>query len=73
MFIIYLKNKIKNVFCIKITEVYYNFKIKKILKIYNFFALQKLAKISRQSENIQAPLKIDKNECSYSYALLLKG
>jgi hypothetical protein len=37
------------------------------------YAMRYSAEISRRSENIQALLKISKNDCNYSYALSSKG
>jgi hypothetical protein len=81
MFTTYLQNKIKNEFLHKnYLGVLKLSKQKKFCKFSIFFSLQctgcamrQSAEISRRSENIQALLKIGKNECNYSYALSSKG
>ncbi len=81
MYSLYVLYKIKkHIFTSKLFGCIKTFKTKKVLKIFQFFSEQCTgcvvrwsAEISRRSENIQALLKIGKNERRSTVASALKG
>jgi hypothetical protein len=71
----------KHIFTSKLCGCIKTFKTKKVLKIFQFFSSEQCtgcvvrwsAEISRRSENIQALLKIGKNERRSTVASAFKG